>query len=263
MSEPPAVARLRREPPTFRELAVRRTETLTPRMMRVTIGGDELNGFEMPDPAGSVRLLLPEPGAATITMPVWNGNEFLHDDGSRPALRTVTPRHHRSGDNELDVDVVLHGPTPLATWAQSADAGTPVAMSGPGRGYEIDATASGFLLVGDESALPAIAQLLEAIPRTTPVTVLAEVSEPSGRMTLPRADAAVTWFDQPTNEAPGSTLVDAVRGAEISGDTAIWVAGEAAAVQSVRRHLFNERSIPRSRAVVRGYWKHGRERARP
>jgi NADPH-dependent ferric siderophore reductase len=53
-------------------------------------------------------------------------------------------------------------------------------------------------------------------------------------------------------------MVDLVEATDITDQTWVWVAGEAAAVQAIRRDLLGERSIPRSRAVIRGYWKHGR-----
>lgn len=138
MSARSAPARLRREPPHLRAVSVLRREELGPRLVRITLGGPALAGFEMPEPAGSVRLLLPEPGTDEIGLPEWNGNEFLHADGSRPVLRTLTPRHHRSAADELDVDVVLHGDAPLSSWAARAEPGSPVAVSGPGRGFAID-----------------------------------------------------------------------------------------------------------------------------
>lgn len=264
MSDPDVAAiRARREPPELRLLTVRRTVELSPRLVRVTIGGPALDGFQMPEPAASVRLLLPAPGDDTIALPTWDGNEFRNADGSRPALRTLTPRHHRPLDQELDVDVVLHGDTPLAIWAATAEPGTPVAMSGPGRGYEIDPRATDFLLLGDESALPAIAQLLEHLPVPAEVNVLVEVAHPTGRLALPdRPGLDVAWLDQSDPDQPGAAIVEAVQAATISTDTHVWAAGEAAAVQAIRRHLFEERSLPRSRAVVRGYWKHGRNRPR-
>lgn len=266
MSQRPPAGRVRREPPRFRHLTVQRTEELGPRLVRVTIGGADLAGFEAPEPAASVRLLLPEPGARSIPPPVWDGNEFRQPDGSRPVLRTLTPRHHRPGDDELDVDVVIHGPTPLATWARSSIPGTPVALSGPGRGYEIDAGAGAgdLVLVGDESALPAIAQLMEVIAESVPLRVLVEVADPSGRVPLPERPAAeITWLDQPAAGSPGTAMVEAVRTTEINEETRVWVAGEAAAVQAIRRDLLGERSMPRSRAVIRGYWKHGRNPSGP
>lgn len=260
MSDPAGAARIRREPPEFRQLTVQRTTALSPRLRRVTIGGPALAGFDVSEPAASVRLLLPEPGADSIVLPTWNGNEFRNADGSRPALRTLTPRNHRPSERELDVDVVLHGPTPLARWANTAESGTPVAMSGPGRGYELDPRATDFLLIGDEAALPAIAQLLEHIPQATPVTVLVEVAEPEGRLTLPdHPDIDIAWLDQTDGDRPGTDLLAALKTAVIATGTEVWVAGEAAAVQAMRRHLFGDRALPRSRVVARGYWKHGRD----
>lgn len=264
MSEPDVATRVRREPPEFRQLTVRHTAELSPRLIRVTIGGPALDGFDSPALAASVRLLLPRPGADSIALPTWNGNEFRNADGSRPALRTLTPRHHRPLDQELDVDVVIHGATPLATWASTAQPGTPVAMSGPGRGYDLDQQATDFLLLGDESALPAIAQLLEHLPTAAHVALKVELADPGGRLTLPdHPGLDVTWLDQVAPDQPGTALLEAAHAAAITSDTHVWAAGEAAAVQAIRRHLFGERSLPRSRAVVRGYWKLGRNAAAP
>ena len=74
MSDAPT--RLRREPPPLRRLAVLHTEPRSVRMMRVVVGGVELEGLELPEPAASVRLLVPWPGES-FELPTWNGNEFL------------------------------------------------------------------------------------------------------------------------------------------------------------------------------------------
>lgn len=245
-------------------LTVAAAQDLSPRLRRITLRGDDLAGFVSPLPAASVRVLLPAPGAATIVLPEWNGNEFLTATGARPPLRTLTPGHHDADGGTLDVDVVVHGDTPLSRWATTAAPGSPVALSGPGRGYEIDVRAPGFLLAGDESALPALAQLLELLPETVPVTVLIEVARPEGRLALPdRPGTTVRWLDLPAGAAPGTPLVDAVAATTVPDGGHVWVAGEAAAVQAIRRHLFAERGVDRSRAVIRGYWKHGRDGAQP
>ncbi len=101
-------------------------------------------------------------------LPTWNGNEFLLPDGTRPALRTLTPRRFRDDPPELDVEVVLHGDGPLSTWAETVEPGAVAALSGTGRGYTIDPSAEHYLLAGDETALPAISVLLEALPPTSP-----------------------------------------------------------------------------------------------
>jgi NADPH-dependent ferric siderophore reductase len=99
--------RVRRPPPPLRRADVVATSERSPRLQRLTFGGAELVGLEPGQPAASVRLLLPHDGELVI--PEWNGNEFLHADGERPHLRTLTPLRIDSERGELDVDIVLHG----------------------------------------------------------------------------------------------------------------------------------------------------------
>lgn len=244
----------RREPPRFRRLALLAKERLGPRMIRVTLGGDELDGFVIEDPAASVRLLLPSPGSGELVMPVWNGNEFLMADGSRPTIRTFTPRNLT--DVGLDLDIVIHDGGATSGWATTAVAGDPAAISGPGRGYDVDKSAAGFLLAGDETAIPAIAQLLETIPEAKRVEVHLEVRADFGRVDLPkRTHSTVVWHDLPNDAAIGSELLAAIRRADLLHDIPIWCAGEAAAMHGIRTYLFKELGVPRSQATVRGYWK--------
>ncbi|HVF75588.1 MAG TPA: siderophore-interacting protein [Acidimicrobiales bacterium] len=233
--------RLRREPPPLRPATVRTTERLSPRLMRVTF---EVEGFTVEQPAASVRLLLPSPGTDELVMPTWNGNEFLLPDGSRPILRTFTPRH--ADGATLAIDVVLHGTGVASQWAETVGPGASAALSGPGRGYDVDPEAPAYLLGGDETAIPAISQLLDALPEATPTQVLIE-APPDARLPMKRS---VTWLDGP--------VADAMSGVDIAPGTRIWMAGEAAEVQRIRKHLFEERGIPRTQASVRGYWKRGR-----
>ena len=253
-------ARTRREPPRFRRLAVRTVEPLSARMTRVTLAGPELEGLQVDEPAASVRMLLPAFPADGLVVPAWNGNEFLLPDGRRPIIRTFTPRRTDGGARELDLDIVLHGAGAASQWAATdAAPGIEVAISGPGRGYTIDPDAPAFLLAGDESAIPAISQLLEELPGATPTRVIIEVARPDARLALPEHPSAVVgWHDLPVGSTPGDALVAAVLATEIAADTRVWAAGEAAAMQRIRRHLFDDLAIPRAHTTVRGYWKNGR-----
>ena len=249
---------IRREPPRFRRAVVLRAEALSPRLQRVTLGGDDLVGFAVDEPAASVRLLLPSPGA-DLVIPDWNGNEFLLPDGSRPAIRTLTPFRADPAGGELDVCVVLHGSGRASTWAEQADDGGEVAVSGPGRGYEVDARARQFLLAGDETALPALTQVLRALPAAATVAVHVEIADASAHIPMPpHRKVTVEWHELPVGAMPGDALVDAVAAAEVTPEHRVWVAGEAASVQRIRKHLFDTVGITRERSVVRGYWKHGR-----
>lgn len=256
----PAALRTRREPPRFRRALLQRVERLSPHMARVTLAGPELEGLRVDDPAASVRLLIPTPGTDDLVMPTWNGNEFLLGDGGRPTIRTLTPGRIDERAHELDLDVVLHSGGAMSAWVlAAAGPGADAAVSGPGRGYAVEHAAPAFLLAGDETALPAIGQLLEAIPATAPVQVHIEVAHPDARLDLPHHPrATVAWCDLPPGAPPGEALVAAVRGADIAPGTHVWGAGEAAAMQQIRRHLFEERMVTRDQANVRGYWKRPR-----
>jgi NADPH-dependent ferric siderophore reductase len=227
-------------------------------MMRVTFTGAELEGLVIGQPAASVRLLLPSPGSGELVMPRWRGNDYRLPDGQRATIRTFTPRRFDPDRLELDLDIVLHGDGVAPAWAEAVEAGDPGAISGPARGYAVDAEAAEFVLAGDETAIPAISQLLEQLPADTPVRAFIEVSSPDARFVLPtHAHATVEWLDQ-SDGVPGDRLVAAIRDTELAPGTRAWAAGEAAGMQRIRRHLFEDRGLPRSAAFVRGYWKHGR-----
>lgn len=254
---PPSTFRSRREPPRFRTLEVRRVGDVTPRMRQIVLGGPELEGFDDPGPASSVRLLLPPPGHDTIVLPTWAGNEFVLPDGARAPIRTFTPRRFDAAAGELTIEVVLHEGGAASDWARAATPGAVTAVSGPGRGYDVEHDAGSYLLAGDETALPAIAQLLETIGPDTTVEVHVEIADPSARQELPAHPRLhATWHLAEPGAAPGSAFVAAIEGLDEIAE-AVWVAGEAAAVQRVRTHLADVRGRPRSTVTVRGYWKTG------
>lgn len=259
MTDRDALRRVRREPPSFRRVRVVGTTSLTPRMVRVSVGGPELEGLVVEHPAASVRLLIPSAAAGELAMPAWNGNEFLLPDGTRPVIRTLTPLRVDPASQQMDLEIVVHEGGAVSAWALKAQPGDEVALSGPGRGWPVPETAAGFLLAGDESAIPAIGQLLELLPPDKPVRVVIEVATPEARLELPQHPKAdVEWHDLPYGAAPGDALVTAVTNAEVPEGTNVWAAGEAAAVQRIRKHMFEERKLSRSETWIRGYWKTGR-----
>jgi NADPH-dependent ferric siderophore reductase len=251
--------RVRREPPAFRALAVRDLEVLSPFMTRVRLGGPALEGFAVDLPAASVRLLIPSPGSDELMIPQWNGNEFLLDDGKRPTIRTFTPRFFDADRLELALDVVIHDGGAVSAWIDRAQPGDPAAVSGPGRGYAIDPDAPQFLLAGDETAIPAICQLLEVLPASVPVEVIVEIAASEARLDLHEgANVRTRWVELPAGGPPGDALANAVAEVALESGAKVWVAGEAAAMHRIRRHCYDERGLSRSDVTVRGYWKAGR-----
>jgi NADPH-dependent ferric siderophore reductase len=258
MNSDATMQRLRREPPAFRRVQVRSISSLSARMLRVVLGGDELDGFAIDAPALSVRLLLPPPGHDAIEMPSWTGNQFELASGERAPIRTFTPRDFDGERLELTLDIVLHDHGAATDWARRSRVGDEVAVSGPGRSEPLDGDARSFLLVGDESALPAMCQLLEWIDPACTIEMHVEIADPAARFDVPaHPGATVTWHEAAPGAAPGASMVHTVEELDELAD-AVWVAGEAAAVQRLRTHLFDVRGRSRRSVTARGYWKQGR-----
>jgi NADPH-dependent ferric siderophore reductase len=254
----PMRVRARREPPPFRRVTVRHVEHLSPRMVRVRLGGRDLEGLIVAQPAASVRLL-PSPGAHQLVIPTWNGNEFLLPNGRRPTLRTFTPRRVAPETLELDLEIVIHSRGLASQWEEAAGRGEPAAISGPGRGLPSIPMRPRSCWPVTRPRSPPSASCSKPCPAETPAQVYIEVANPDARLALPdHPGAIVALCDLPSAASPGDALVAAVGGASLGADTRVWVTGEAGAVERIRRHLSGDRGLPRLHAWVRGYWKHGR-----
>jgi NADPH-dependent ferric siderophore reductase len=245
---------IRRAPPAFAAGRVVEIVDRTPLLASVTIEAPGIGAAVPPEPASSLRLLLPrDGGAGPLELPTFNGNFFVYEDGVRPPVRTLTPIP-AGGDDLLRVDIVRHGEGLLADWLTEARRGHEVGVSVPTSvGFSVDPHASRFLIAGDESAIPGIEQVLAALPERAEVAAAIEVSHPGARLDLP-----VAWCEATPGEAPGSALVRWVEAQPTPEGTVVWAAGEAAAVQRLRNLLVGERGLPRQDTVIRGYWKHGR-----
>lgn len=245
---------IRRPPPEFRRATVDTISTRSPWLTTVTLRGPELIGFEEPEPAASVRLLLPRPGLAEPELPTWTGNEFLDADGQRPLIRTLTPRQVEPDGGTLTVDVVVHESGPMSDWVRGAGPGHSVAVSGPGRGSQPAEGGDRYWIGGDESAIPAIEQVLAALPADADAIVEIEAAHPDARVAL-GGGRTVRWHDLDAGARPGDALVAAAMAWAPGGNDRVWVAGEAAAVQRIRKHLFETIAFDRRSATIRGYWK--------
>jgi NADPH-dependent ferric siderophore reductase len=245
---------VRRAPPDFVASRVVAVGERTPWLASVTFDGPGIGAAIPPEPASSLRLLLPrDGGAGPVELPSFNGNFFVYDDGVRPPVRTLTPIP-AGGPDSLRVDIVRHGHGLLAGWLEDLEPGHEVGVSLPtSAGFTIDPKATRFLVVGDESAIPGIEQVLAALPPSAEVAAAIEIADPAARIDVP-----VAWCDAIPGEPPGAAMVRWVEGQDTPPGTQVWAAGEAAAVQRLRTLLVGERGLPRSDTVIRGYWKHGR-----
>ncbi|MFB6629794.1 siderophore-interacting protein [Streptomyces sp. NPDC056362] len=250
-----------RKAPKATEARVVHTERITPHMVRVVLGGPGLAGFAADTYTDHYVKLLFAPEGVSYPEPFDMERiraEFPRDQW--PTTRTYTVRAWDPVHHELTIDFVVHGDEGLAgPWAARARAGETVRFLGPGGGYAPDPEADWHLLAGDESALPAIAVALEALPEGARAQAFVEVSDAAEEQKLATSkDIHVTWLhrgDRPAGEA----LVEAITALEFpAGDVQAFVHGEAGFVKELRRHLRHDRSVARERLSISGYWRLGK-----
>ena len=245
---------------------VLRTESLSTSLVRVVCGGGTLSRFEpSPFTDSYVKVVFvhpdvprPLPRTEDGRVDLDAGREGLSPD-RLPRMRSYTVRDFDRAAAELTLDFVVHGDAGLAgPWAAAARVGDEVLLLGPGGGYAPDATADRHLLVGDASAVPAIAVALERLTPEAVGDVVVEVHDATEEVPLAApAGVTVTWVHS-DDERPGTRLVDAVRGLPWSDvDLQAFVHGEASAVRELRRYLRTERGMGLDRLSISGYWRLG------
>ncbi|GAA3883468.1 siderophore-interacting protein [Saccharothrix violaceirubra] len=245
-----------------RVLRVRAVRRLTPRMVRVTLAGEDLAGFREAAPADHVKLFFPTERGGRPAMPKL-GPEGLERDpnGPRPTFRDYTVREYRAEPGELDVDVVLHGDGPGSTWGAQAREGDTVGVLGPRGSVLVPKGLDWYLVAGDETALPAVARWLEQASEGERVFAFAEVADEAERQEIAsKGDVELTWLYR-DGAAPGTTtlLHDAIAAWELPEGTGfVWIAGEANTLKPIRR-LLRDRGLHRDAMDVDGYWKRGEE----
>jgi NADPH-dependent ferric siderophore reductase len=239
---------------------VLRTEQLTPHMIRVVLGGTELASLDVGVYTDHyVKLIFPRPG---VDYPVPFDLEAVRRDlpaQQWPQLRAYTVRAWDPAARELTIDFVYHGDEGLAgPWAAQARPGDPVMFLRPGGGYAPSEDADWHLLVGDESALPAIAAALERLPVGAPARVFVEVAGPEEEQKLStESDAEIVWLHRDPGNV-GEALVTAVREADFpAGTVHAFVHGEATFVKELRHLLRVERGLRREQLSISGYWRLG------
>ncbi len=226
----------------LRVAEVRQTVTITPHMQRVTLASTALMDFQVRRPAQWVKLFVPSPQSGATS------------------ARAYTIRHFREELSEMDIDLVLHGDGPCSSWAAAARPGDVVQIAGPRAGFRQDPDTAHLLIGGDETALPAIGAILEALPAGLTADVFIEIPDDTDAQVLrSKAEVEITWLPRNGREAGTATdLATAMMMAALPAATSeVWFAAEASAVRAVRRHFQIQGRLPRHRLTLSGYWKKG------
>jgi NADPH-dependent ferric siderophore reductase len=305
------------EPPVFRPFAaeVVRTERLGPNFVRVTFTGPDLAAFGYAGCDQRIKVLLAAPGRTAADLPTgddWYLRWQALPDDIRPVKRTYTLRALRPEESQVDIDFVLHGldgepgsAGPVSTWAARAQPGDRLALLGPdragqGRLWGVEwappAGATTLLIAGDETAVPAIGAILEALPEGVRTLVCAEIPDeadvpawttppgaevrwlvrrragvqaPRGELLeaavrewlsgLVRGPAPVVDEADPVDAAPDDVLLWDIPEQPSAGADApyVWLAGEAGVMKTLRRLARREFALPKTAVACMGYWREG------
>ncbi|MEO9340828.1 siderophore-interacting protein [Mesorhizobium sp. SB112] len=247
-------------PVWFCLLTVVGTRRLTPHMQRITFEGSDLgrySGF------GDIhmRLMFPRDDDGAPQWPRVSPNGVTqYPPEDTLAIRKYTYRRIDVAAGTLDVDFVLHEDAgPGSDFAFRAKPGTVIGMGGPG-GRCAPPDRDWYLLAGDETALPAIARILETLPRTARGVALIEVADAAEEQPIiNRTGIDIRWLHR-DDAAPGTTtlLIDAVRAVEFPSDGSsvfAWGGCEFAAFKAIRSYARNERMLKKDESLIVSYWQ--------
>lgn len=253
-----------RHVPKFRLAQVQRVQRLAPNYVRITFAGDDLKDFDSLSFDDHVKVFFPHdangPMPSPLTVP-GAGTQGLAfpDPATAPVKRDFTPCSFDPVTGELDIEFALHEAGPAATWAAQASVGQTLGIAGPKGSLVIPTGFDWHLLIGDETAMPAIARRLEELPATTHAIVLLEVADSAAQIAFATlATMDLHWCYRRAGEVEDSDLLKTLQAAHLpDGEGYVWAAGESALVRAARRYLLDERSLDKSRIRAASYWKRG------
>ncbi len=220
-------------------LKVTETSELTPRMRRVTLTADDLDGFE---PRGGQDVVL-----------------MLPDAEGTLGRRHYTVRSYDPARRLVDIDVVMHGDsTPATRWALGSLPGDEVLAFGPRGRNVLNEGADWRLFVGDETAIPGFFGMIEALPKGAKARAIIEIQSDADRQTVATdADLQIEWLSRAGAHAEPSSprLIQAVAGFEPPpGVGHIYLLGETSTVRAQRQSLV-ARGFPKANIFAEGYWR--------
>lgn len=263
-----------------------RSQRLSPGFIRITLGGSQLRHFAPYGLDQRIKIVLPnagldyadfwQAGETSPSIPEWQALRRGLPLAEQNALRTYTPSAIRPQLEEIDIDFVLHPHAgPGSSWAEHARPGDQLVVSGPDaraenpmQGIQWDPGNAGhLLLVGDETAVPAIQNILAVLPADVVGEALVEVGDAADLAVCPTPSAVLRATCRARNGAGYASQLTVLleAWAATNGNLAAaqgdgffaWIAAESSWASRLRRHLVHEYGISSQRVHFQGYWNTG------
>lgn len=227
----PTIERVRHDL-KLREVTVARINRVSPGFASITFQGEALADFTSLSFDDHVKFM-------------------FNDADGEPVRRDYTPRRVDTDAREVDIEFALHGHGGAAEWARNATIGQRATIGGPRGSMILPLAMDWHLLIGDDSALPAVTRRLEELPAGARVVAVLLVDAADRRTFATRADARIHWVDS------DDALLQVLKDLPLQpGAGLAWGGGEAALMARVRQTLV-ETGMPRQAAKVSAYWKRG------
>lgn len=245
-------------------LDVLRTERLSPHLIRIIAGGPNFASYLEADNDRTdayAKILFADRELGLVPPYDLDALRAELPAEKLPTRRTYTIRSVDREREEIAIDFVVHGDDGVAgPWAERAEPGDPVVILGVGGGYAPDPDADWHFLAGDESALPAIASALEALPAAAVGHAVIEVHGPDDELPITAPEGVIVqWVHRDGEAGAGTWLFDAVRAVPWrEGSVHVFAHGEREAMKALRGYFFTERGLSRAQVSLSGYWAYGR-----
>lgn len=223
-----------------RALTVKTVEKLTPCMLRITLAGDDLADFTSLAADDHCKVIVP-------------------DENGENVMRDYTPRAYDNAARSLVIDFAVHDAGPATRWALAAKVGDTVEIGGPRGSAVLKGAIDRMVLIGDETALPAIGrQIEEAAPGAKIEAIVAVPSPEDEQAFATAADLSIRWIHRPEAQATEpSHFIEALADVTLGEGTYVWIAAEAGVAKAIRRHLIDELNHPLTWMKSAGYWVKG------
>jgi NADPH-dependent ferric siderophore reductase len=223
------------------DLEVIAVEAISPSMRRIRCTAPGLGQLSY-QPGQDLMLAVPGPGNGSFR-------------------RRYTIRSLDRAAASLDIDVVLHGDGPAATWAASCQPGQRIEAIGPRGKVTVQTEADWHLFAGDDSAMPASLAMAESLPTPEDALVVLEVDGVADQQQVSATDGrpiGVHWVHRAgADPASSAKLVAALNGLELpAGRGHAYLAGELRVVADMRRTLL-QRGLTAAQISAKPYWRAG------
>jgi NADPH-dependent ferric siderophore reductase len=244
---------------TFFEATVLSRQSLSPGMIRLTLGGPGLSTFKSTGIGDEyLRLFFPNPETGQLHLPeISEDGRWTYPDGQE-AIRCSTYTVRRFEAGEMDIDFVVHEGGIASQWSQLANPGDTITVNRPRGLYSPPGDIAWQLLVADATGIPALSRLIEQTSAHVQSRIFVEVAEPAHQFELPSHPAAtITWLHNSGNGVAPSRMDEVVRSVPLPATPGyVWVAGEQKVVRAIRKFVRQELKLPAERYELVGYWIH-------